>query len=30
MQIVSAYEERLRRVEASVAKAFDGDPRNLV
>lgn len=30
MQVVSAYEERLRRVEESVAQLFDGDPRHLV
>ena len=30
MQVVSAYEERLRRVEESVAKVYDGDPRHLV
>ncbi|WP_377644032.1 hypothetical protein [Oryzobacter terrae] len=30
MQVVSAYEERLRRVEESVAELFEGDPRHLV
>ncbi len=30
MQIVSGYEERLRRVEESVAELYDGDPRHLV
>lgn len=30
MQVVSAYEERLRRVEESVAKVYDGDPRHVV
>jgi hypothetical protein len=30
MQIVSAYEERLRRVEESVTELYDGDPRHLV
>lgn len=30
MQVVSAYEERLRRVEESVADLFEGDPRHLV
>lgn len=30
MQIVSAYEERLRRVEESVAELYTGDPRHLV
>ena len=30
MQVVSAYEERLRRVEESVADLYDGDRRHLV
>ncbi len=30
MQVVSAYEERLRRVEESVAELYEGDPRHLV
>ncbi len=30
MQVVSAYEERLRRVEESVTELFDGDRRHLV
>ncbi len=30
MQAVGAYEERLRRVEESVAELFEGDPRHLV
>ena len=30
LQVVSAYEERLRRVEESVAQVHDGDPRHLV
>jgi chromosome segregation ATPase len=30
MQVISAYEERLRRVEESVAELYDGDPRHLV
>ena len=30
MQVVSAYEERLRRVEESVAELFDGDRRHQV
>jgi uncharacterized coiled-coil protein SlyX len=30
MQIVSAYEERLRRVEATLGEVYDGDPRHLV
>lgn len=30
MQVVSAYEERLRRVEESVAELYDGDRRHLV
>jgi hypothetical protein len=30
MQVVSAYEERLRRVEESVAELFEGDRRHLV
>lgn len=30
MQIVSHYEERLRRVEDAVAQLFDGDPRHVV
>lgn len=30
MQVVSAYEERLRRVEESVAELFDGDRRHVV
>ena len=30
MQVVSAYEERLRRVEESVAELSTGDPRHLV
>jgi hypothetical protein len=30
MQVVSAYEERLRRVEESVAELYDGDRRHPV
>ena len=30
MQVVAAYEERLRRVEESVATLYTGDPRHLV
>lgn len=30
LQVVSAYEERLRRVEESVAELYEGDPRHLV
>jgi hypothetical protein len=30
MQIISAYEERLRRVEESVTELYEGDPRHLV
>ena len=30
MQVISAYEERLRRVEESVAELYEGDPRHLV
>ena len=30
MQVVSAYEERLRRVEESVAELYDGDTRHQV
>jgi chromosome segregation ATPase len=30
MQIITSYEERLRRVEASVTTIFDGDPRHPV
>ena len=30
MQVVSGYEERLRRVEESLAELYDGDPRHLV
>ena len=30
MQVVSGYEERLRRVEESVAELFEGDRRHLV
>ena len=30
MQIISAYEERLRRVEATCSALYDGDPRHLV
>ena len=30
MQVVSAYEERLRRVEESVAELYEGDPRHPV
>lgn len=30
MQVVSSYEERLRRVEESVAELYEGDPRHLV
>jgi chromosome segregation ATPase len=30
MQAVGAYEERLRRVEESLAELYDGDPRHLV
>jgi len=30
MQVVSAYEERLRRVEESVAELYEGDRRHLV
>jgi chromosome segregation ATPase len=30
MQIISAYEERLRRVEETCSALFDGDPRHLV
>lgn len=30
MQVVAAYEERLRRVEESVAELYDGDRRHLV
>jgi hypothetical protein len=30
MQIISSYEERLRRVEETVACLYDGDPRHQV
>ena len=30
MQVISAYEERLRRVEESLAELYEGDPRHLV
>jgi hypothetical protein len=30
MQVISAYEERLRRVEESVAQLYEGDPRHPV
>ena len=30
MQVISAYEERLRRVEESVSELYEGDPRHLV
>ena len=30
MQVISAYEERLRRVEESVVQLYEGDPRHLV
>lgn len=30
MQVISSYEERLRRVEESLAELYEGDPRHLV